>query len=121
MLHYRLLPRYILRNDKVINFYCVIANKVKQSTTTILTQPFQSIRQQDKHSKNFIGIWIFNHSAATTFIKAQVIKSKLLFTLSSPHRPTLPLLQRAVSSAKKSLTARFGMELGGTSSLLARR
>ncbi len=43
------------------------------------------------------------------------------FTLSSPHRPTLPLLQRAVSSAKKSLTARFGMGLGGTSSLLARR
>ena len=45
----------------------------------------------------------------------------VLFTLSSPHRPTLPHLKVAVSSAKKSLTSRFGMELGGTSSLLARR
>ena len=33
------------------------------------------------------------------------------------HRPTFPHLKGAVLSAKKSLTARFGMELGVASSL----
>ena len=70
-----------------------------------------------KLDKNLKLIWIFQSFSSYN----PLLKPKLLFTLSSPHRPTLPLLQRAVSSAKKSLTARFGMELGGTSSLLARR
>ena len=42
--------------------------------------------------------------------------SKEEFSLSL-HRPTFPHLKDAVSSAKRSLTARFGMELGVASSL----
>ena len=34
-----------------------------------------------------------------------------------PRRPTLPQLKAAVSSAKKGLTSRFEMALGGTPSL----
>ena len=51
------------------------------------------------------------------FLKYNFCRILLRITPLNLHRPTFPHLKDAVSSAKRSLTARFGMELGVSFSL----